>query len=106
MNFKILELELLMFDQNALIAKIVLLWGKNLIMGKEEVFGILTKLLLKDLLICQNKCFWLRDRKKNLFCENKPSGGKSNPKCQILCELIDLQFALVSVGDLFSNAMN
>jgi hypothetical protein len=57
MNFKILELELLMFDQNALIAKIVLLWGKNLIMGKEEVFGILTKLLLKDLLICQNKCF-------------------------------------------------
>jgi hypothetical protein len=34
---------------------------------------------LKDLSICQNKCVGLRDRKKNLFCENKPSGGKIDP---------------------------
>jgi hypothetical protein len=34
---------------------------------------------LKDLSICQNKCVELRDRKKKLFCENKPGGGKSDP---------------------------
>jgi hypothetical protein len=38
--FKILELELLVVDQNPLIAKIVLLWGRNSIMGKGGVFGI------------------------------------------------------------------
>jgi hypothetical protein len=78
-DFKILVLEFFVFDQNPLIAKIVLLWGRNSIMGKGGVFGIWSKLLLKDLLICQNKCFWHRYRKMNLFCENKPSGGKSDP---------------------------
>jgi hypothetical protein len=38
-NFKILELELLVFDQNPFIAKIVLLWGRNLIMGKRGGLG-------------------------------------------------------------------
>jgi hypothetical protein len=67
------------FDQNPLIAKSGLLWGRNFIMGKEGVFGIWSNLLLKHLFICQNKCVWHSDRKKNLFCENKPSGGKSDP---------------------------
>jgi hypothetical protein len=35
-NFKILVLEFLVFDQNPLIAKTVLLWGRNSIMGKGE----------------------------------------------------------------------
>jgi hypothetical protein len=33
-NFKILALVYLVFDQNLLIAKTALLWGRNLIMGK------------------------------------------------------------------------
>jgi hypothetical protein len=39
-DFKILVLEFFVFDQNPLIAKIVLLWGRNSIMGKGGVFGI------------------------------------------------------------------
>jgi hypothetical protein len=27
----------------------------------------------------KTKCFLHRDREMNLFCENKPSGGKNNP---------------------------
>jgi hypothetical protein len=38
-NFKILVLEFFVFDQNPLIAKTVLSWGRNSIMGKEGVFG-------------------------------------------------------------------
>jgi hypothetical protein len=30
----------LLFDQNPLIAQIVLLWGRNLIVGKRGSFGI------------------------------------------------------------------
>jgi hypothetical protein len=43
-NFKILELELLVFDQNPLITKTVLLWGRNLIMGKGGRFWYLIKI--------------------------------------------------------------
>jgi hypothetical protein len=32
--------------------------------------------LLEYLSLCLNKCVWLRDRKLNLICKNKPSGGK------------------------------
>jgi hypothetical protein len=67
------------FDQNPLIAKTALLWGRNLILEKGGVFSSWSKLVLKDIFICQNKCFWHRDRKMNLFCEKKPSGGKSDP---------------------------
>jgi hypothetical protein len=35
-NFKILVLQFLVFDQNPLMVKTVLLWGQNLIMGKGE----------------------------------------------------------------------
>jgi hypothetical protein len=38
-NFKILVLEFFVFDQNPLIAKTVLLWGRNSIMGKGGVLG-------------------------------------------------------------------
>jgi hypothetical protein len=54
--------------------------GENFNYGKKGgVCGIWTNLLLKDLSICQNKCVGLRDSKNNLFCENKPSGGKIDP---------------------------
>jgi hypothetical protein len=41
--------------------------GRNLIMEKGGVFGVWSKLVLKDILIYQNKCFWHRNRKMNLF---------------------------------------
>jgi hypothetical protein len=76
---KIGELNFLCLVKTLLFAKNVLLWGRILIMGKGGVFAIWSKLHLKDLSICQNKFVGLRDRKNNLFLENKPSGGKSDP---------------------------
>ena len=73
------RVRIFVFDQNPLICKNFLLWGRISIMGKGGVFGIWSNLLLKDLSIYQNKCVGRSDRKKNLFCENKPSGGKSDP---------------------------
>ena len=96
-EFQNFSVRFLVFGQNPLIAKIVLLWGRNLIMGKGGVFGIWSNLLLKDLLICQNKCFWYRDRKKNLFCKNKPSGGKSDPNIpNPMWDKLVFKFALFS----------
>jgi hypothetical protein len=40
MNFKNVSVRFLVFDQNPLIAETILLWGRNLIMGKGGVFGI------------------------------------------------------------------
>jgi hypothetical protein len=62
-----------------LLPKLFSYGGEIWLWEKGGVFGIWSKLFLKDLLICQNKCFWDRYRKNNLFCENKPSGGKSDP---------------------------
>jgi hypothetical protein len=39
-NFKNCRVRIFVFDQNPLIAKIVLLWGRISIMGKRGVFGI------------------------------------------------------------------
>jgi hypothetical protein len=43
---------------------------------KGGVFEIFDQFLLEQLSLCLNKCVWLRDRKLNLICKNKPSGGK------------------------------
>jgi hypothetical protein len=106
--------------QNPLIAKIGLLWGRNFAMGKGGVFGTWSNLLMKHLSICQNpliakigllwgrnfamgkgeflalgQVFGYRDWKKNSFCENKPSGGKSDPNTpNSKKEKFGLQFAL------------
>jgi hypothetical protein len=56
-EFQNFSVRFLVFDQNPLIAKTVFLWGRNMIMGKRGIFGSCSKLLLKDLLVCQNKCF-------------------------------------------------
>jgi hypothetical protein len=55
---KIVELDFLCLIKTLLFAKIVLLWERKLSMGKGGVFGIWSNLLLKDPLICQNKCVW------------------------------------------------
>jgi hypothetical protein len=55
------------------------LMGEKFHYGKKKEFWHWSNLLLKYLSICPNKCVWLRDRKKNLFYENKPGGGKSDP---------------------------
>jgi hypothetical protein len=39
----------------------------------------LIKFALDRSLDFPNKCNWLREKKNNLFCENKPSGGKGDP---------------------------
>jgi hypothetical protein len=49
-------------------------------MEKGGVFGTYSISYLGYLYICPNKCVWLRDRKKNLVCKNKPSGGKERSK--------------------------
>jgi hypothetical protein len=45
-------------------------------MGKGEVFGTWSISLLDYLSLWPNMWVWLRDRKMNLICKNKPSGGK------------------------------
>jgi hypothetical protein len=50
--------------------------GEFMIMGKGGVFGTWSIFPLEYLSLCLNKCVWLRDRKMNLICKNKPSGGK------------------------------
>jgi hypothetical protein len=76
---KIVELESLCLNQNPLIAKIGLLWGRILAMGKRGSLWHLIKFTLERSLDLPKQVFWYRDRKNNLFCENKPSGGKSGP---------------------------
>jgi hypothetical protein len=46
-EFQNFSVRFLVFDQNPLIAKIVLLWGRNLIMGKRGSFWHLIKLILE-----------------------------------------------------------
>ena len=51
--------------------------GENLwLWEKGGVFGSWSISLLEYLSLCPNKWVWLRDRKINLICKNKPSGGK------------------------------
>ena len=61
------------------LSKVDLLWGECLIMGKRGSFWIFDQFLLDYLSLCPNKWVWLRDRKMNLICKNKPSGGKEWP---------------------------
>jgi hypothetical protein len=55
-NFKTLVLEILVFDQNPLIAKIVLLWGRISIMGKGGSFWYLIKTILERSFDLPKKC--------------------------------------------------
>jgi hypothetical protein len=76
---EIVELEPLICSKYSyclLLSKVGLLWGERLIMGKRGSFWIFDQFLLEYLSLCLNKCVWLRHRKLNLICKNKPSGGK------------------------------
>jgi hypothetical protein len=53
--------------------------GEFWLWEKGRVFGTWSILLLQYLSIWPNKGVWLRDRKKDLICKSKPSGGKSDP---------------------------
>jgi hypothetical protein len=69
---KTVELESLCLIKTLLLQKMfsyggIFYYGKK---GEFVAFDQISNLLLKDLSICQNKCVGLRDRKKNLFCEN------------------------------------
>jgi hypothetical protein len=59
-----------------LLQNLVSCGGEFLIMRKGGVFGTWSTSLLDYLSLCPNKWVWLRDRKMNLICKNKPSGGK------------------------------
>jgi hypothetical protein len=65
-KFKNCRVRLFVFYQNPPIIKNCSLMGGNLIMEKRgSFFCSCSNLLLNELLICQNKCFWHSDRKKN-----------------------------------------
>jgi hypothetical protein len=53
--------------------------------GKRGSFCYLINFPLEYLSLCLNKCVWLRDRKMNLICKNKPSGGKEWSKYVKIC---------------------
>jgi hypothetical protein len=76
---KILELEFLICPKYSY-CKIWSLVGENFDYGKRGSFGTWSIFLLEYLSLCPNKRVWLRDRKMNLICENKPSGGKERSK--------------------------
>jgi hypothetical protein len=84
------QLPLVNFENNSVrtfdLSKILLL--QNLVScGREfwlrekgEFLALDQFFFLEHLLICPNKCVWLRDRKKELIYKNKPSGGKERSK--------------------------
>jgi hypothetical protein len=69
-------LEFVFFFKILLQQNLVSYGGEFWLWEKGGVFGTWSILLLEYLSICPNKCVWLRDRKKNVICKNKPSGGK------------------------------
>jgi hypothetical protein len=63
-----------------LLQNLVSCGGEFMIMGKGGVFGSWSISFLDYLSLCPDKWVWLRDRKMNLICKNKPSGGKERSK--------------------------
>jgi hypothetical protein len=73
---KIVELEFVICPKYSYCKIWSLMGGEFWLWEKGGVFGTWSIFLLENLSTCPNKCVWLRDRKKNLICKNKPSGGK------------------------------
>ena len=71
-------------------------YGENLwLWEKGEFLDLWSISLLEYLSLCLNKCVWLRDRKLNLICKNKPSGGKEWSKyAKLESKQFGLQFEL------------
>jgi hypothetical protein len=72
---KIIELEFLISPKYSS-CKIWSLVGENIDYGKKGEFLALDQFYSWSISICPNKYVRLRDRKMNLICKNKPSGGK------------------------------
>jgi hypothetical protein len=53
--------------------------GEKFDYDKKGEFWHLIKFTLEKSFDLPKQVFWHRDRQKILFCENKPSGGKSDP---------------------------
>jgi hypothetical protein len=84
------------FVKVLLLSKFGLLWGEFMIMRKRGSFWSWSFSLLDYLSLCLNKCVWLRDRKMNLICKNKPSGGKVWSKyAKLESKTIWFSFALI-----------
>jgi hypothetical protein len=73
------------------------LWKKGGVCGSWSIFPF------EYLSLCLNKCVWLRDRKMNLICKNKPSGGKEwskyakfESKTILVLNCIDVALPLVA----------
>jgi hypothetical protein len=77
-EFQNFSIRFLVFDQNPLIAKKCSLVGEKFDYGKRGSFWHLIKFTLERSFDLPKQVFFIY-RKKNLFCENKPSGGKSDP---------------------------
>ena len=79
-NFENSRVRIFDLSKILLLQNLVSCGGEFMIMGKGGVFGTWSISLLNYLSLCPNKWVWLRDRKMNLICKNKPSGGKERSK--------------------------
>jgi hypothetical protein len=86
-NFKSCRVRIFVFDQNPPIAKLFSYGGEVSLWEKGGVCGIQLNLLLKDLLIYQNKCFDIEIGKRICFVKINQVVAKVIQICQILCEL-------------------
>jgi hypothetical protein len=88
--WKTIELELFDLSKYSYCQNLVS-HGENLWLWENGgVFGSWSFSLLDYLSICPNKWVWLRDRKMNLICKNKPSGGKERSKYVKYCKRLYL----------------
>ena len=72
------------FSVRILYCKNCSLMGRNSIMGKRGSFGVWSKLVLKDILVCQNKCFYIKIQKWICFAKTNQVVAKVIQICQIL----------------------
>jgi hypothetical protein len=75
-NFENNRVRIFDLSKMLLLQNLVSCGGEFWLWEKGGVFGTWSISLLDYLSLCPNKWVWLRDRKMNLICKNKPSGGK------------------------------
>jgi hypothetical protein len=95
-NFKSNRVRIFYLSKMLLLQNLVSCGGDFLLWEKGGVFDTWSISLLDYLSLCPNKRVWLRDRKMNLVCKNKPSGGKEWTKYVKSCaKMIWSSFALM-----------
>jgi hypothetical protein len=78
-NFKFLELESLCLIKTLLLQKLFTYGGEFRLWGKGEFLVFDQIYSWKISWFAKTSVSDIRDKKNNLFCENKPSGGKGDP---------------------------